>query len=330
MRRHFLAAGLLLLAGCGYVGEPLPPALNIPEKIEDLRGVQRGGAILLSFTPPLLSTERLVLKRLKEIDLRAGAIPQGREFDLNEWAASAQKIPVPEPAGESIDLEFPAQPWLGREIVIAVRTVGPTGRPSAWSNLLILHVVDPLSPPPAIDAEPAPGGIRLRWQPDPPRPGAAWRVWRQKEGAAQPALLAKTDRPEFFDPAVDYGARYTYAVQTVLPAGPLEAESDVSRSVTVTYEDVFPPAIPTGLTAIAGVNAVELSWERSPEPDLQGYRVWRAENGGPFSRVGDLTPAPSFTDSTAVSGRKYRYAVSAIDLKGNESKPSEPVEIIAP
>jgi hypothetical protein len=330
MRRLVSAAGLLLVAGCGYVGDPQPPALNIPERIGNLRGVQRAGAILVSFTPSFMSTERLVLKRLAEIDLRIGAIEKGREFDLNEWASSATRVPAPEPKGEETEVRIPADTWRGREVVIAVRALGPTGRAAAWSNLVTMQVVEPLSPPPAVDAEPAPDGIRLRWRAETTPVGAQWRVWRFREGGTETALLGKTDRPAFTDGAVQYGARYTYAVQTVLQAGPIEAESEISRTVTVSHEDVFPPPAPTGLTALGGVNAVELSWDRSPDSGVKGYQVWRAEDGGGFARHGELAAGPSFSDSKIVSRRKYRYAVTAVDEKGNESPPSEPVEIAAP
>jgi hypothetical protein len=330
MRRLISAAGFLLAAGCGYVGEPLPPALNIPEKIEDLRGVQRGDRILVSFTPRLTSTEQLVLKRLREIDLRIGEIEKGKEFDLNRWAERARKIPAPSSKAETIEVEIPATEWRGKEMVIAVRAVGPTGRPSAWSNLLVMHAIEPLTPPPSLDAEPQPDGIQLRWDAGPPREGSSWRVWRAKGDGAEAALAGKTEQPSFKDAGVAFGERVTYAVQRVVQAGPLEAESEVSRAVTVTYDDVFAPAVPTGLTAIAGVNSVELSWERNPESDLKAYQVWRAEAGSEYERYGEPLAAPSLSDKKVESGKTYRYAVSAIDEKGNESKPCAPVEIVAP
>ena len=43
MRRWLVAAAAAaLLAGCGYIGDPLPPLLNIPARVTDLTAVQRG------------------------------------------------------------------------------------------------------------------------------------------------------------------------------------------------------------------------------------------------------------------------------------------------
>ena len=47
----------LLVTGCGYVGDPLPPALNIPVPVADLNAVQRGDQIIIQFTVPQMTTE---------------------------------------------------------------------------------------------------------------------------------------------------------------------------------------------------------------------------------------------------------------------------------
>ena len=89
--------------------------------------------------------------------------------------------------------------------------------------------------------------------------------------------------------------------------------------------DSFPPARPVGLNVIASSNANELSWERNTEADLKHYRVWRDGQ-----LLADAVEVPAYTDRTAASGKSYRYAVSAVDLYGNESSPSPPVEITTP
>ena len=41
----------LLLSGCAYVGEPLPPALNIPRRVPVLVAEQVGSRLTLQFEP---------------------------------------------------------------------------------------------------------------------------------------------------------------------------------------------------------------------------------------------------------------------------------------
>ena len=61
--------------------------------------------------------------------------------------------------------------------------------------------------------------------------------------------------------------------------------------------------------------------------DFKGYNVYRSTDGGPFEKIAEAeVPAPSFSDSKIEPGKKYTYAVSAVDLKGNESPCSTPAE----
>jgi len=50
--------------------------------------------------------------------------------------------------------------------------------------------------------------------------------------------------------------------------------------------------------------------------------------GGQLQRLGDPVTTASFSDRSAAAGNRYRYAVSAIDLSGNESKTCEPAEVL--
>jgi fibronectin type 3 domain-containing protein len=62
------------------------------------------------------------------------------------------------------------------------------------------------------------------------------------------------------------------------------------------------------------------------EPNLLGYKVYRKEiNEKNFTLLPNDTLARSknyYSDSTAVEGKSYAYAVSAIDFYGNESAKS--------
>ena len=114
-----------------------------------------------------------------------------------------------------------------------------------------------------------------------------------------------------------------------MKAGDAEAESAVSKPVAVAYIDRFPPAVPAGLTAVAGVGSIQLVWNPDTDPDLKGYYMFRSAGDQPFARLGELLDSPSYTDRAIEGGQRYRYAVSAIDQSGNESARSAPLEVIA-
>jgi hypothetical protein len=317
------------LAGCGYVGDPLPPSLKIPRPVADLSVLQRGDKILIEFTLPVLSTDGVGLDRLGEIDLRIGAegvAPWQRET----WEARASAIPVPSGApGERLRAETPASAWAGREVIVAVRVAGPSGRLSDWSDFRALHVVRPLPPPTDLAAQNRPEGVRLSWRWPDQRP-ARFRLLRRQGPQQAVALLAETDRLEWTDAGVDYGVRYLYQVQALVRTGDDVAESEASPPVAITPEDRFPPPAPSGLTAVAAPESVELSWERpSEEPGLT-YRLWRAVEGGPLEPIAEGLTSPGYSDRTVTGGKRYTYAVSAADRLGNESEKSPPVEVVLP
>ena len=60
--REALLGMLFSLAGCGYIGNPQPPALDIPSAVIDLRAAEDGDRVLVEFTIPMLTTEGLPLK----------------------------------------------------------------------------------------------------------------------------------------------------------------------------------------------------------------------------------------------------------------------------
>ncbi|MDP8982541.1 MAG: hypothetical protein M3O35_18340 [Acidobacteriota bacterium] len=326
MPRLAPAAGFLvftlLISSCGYIGEPLYPALNIPTRVTDLAAIERGNHIDVSFTIPPLTTEGLALKQIREIELRAG--PNTGDFEVNRWAESAKKIDVPTPMQPGpVQAAFPVESFAGKEIIVAARVVNSKGRVSAWSNIVIVSVGTPLATPSDFAAKASPEGVRLTWN----APGqAAFRIYRVAPGETHSALLGSPTEPQYLDAATEYGKTYTYYVQSVHD----KAESDGAGPVTITPKDEFPPAAPAGLAAAAGADTIELSWERNTESDFKEYRVYRSLEGGPFERIAAALEAPGYSDRKLPAGKHYRYRVTAVDQSGNESDPSPIVEAIAP
>lgn len=82
-----------------------------------------------------------------------------------------------------------------------------------------------------------------------------------------------------------------------------------------------PPAPPTGLRALAADARVHLDWTPNPEPDVDGYRVYRGTaSGGPYGFVAAVTAA-SHLDAGLVNGVTYYYVVTATNPRA-ESEPS--------
>ena len=314
MRRAAALFCILWLAGCAYLGPPKPPALYIPTRITDLRAAEYGDRIVVQFTIGALTTDGLELSSVQAVDLQVAAGNSPRMLRMTA------KGPGP------VDDDFPAKDWVGKQVTLMVRATGPKGKTSDWSNSVTLAVGEPLATPADFKAVPDPKGVRLTWVGSfGSEAGGRYRIFRGA-GDAMPQRLAESDKPEYVDTAVDFGSPYRYFVQTLV--GELR-QSQTSAIERVTPIDEFPPAVPVGLTAVAGVNSIELAWQPNSEDDLAGYQVYRSAAGGAAERIAGPVDAPNFSDRTVEIGKKYSYTITSIDRTGNESAHSAAVEVTA-
>jgi predicted phage tail protein len=317
----------VVLAGCGSIGDVLPPTLDIPLPVTDLRVRQVAGKVIVEFTVPALTTEGLPLV-LRGAELRAG--PYARDpFDADAWAAQARLLDTSGLKPGPARIEADAAPWTGQEVFFRLRLFGKKGRDGGWSGFASLRVVEPLAGPSGLAAVATAAGVRLTWAGPVEPAGLVYRVLRAV-GKGAPSEAAVVPSREWLDAGAKYGESYSYWVQAVLNSGSAAAESVVSAPVSITPVDRFPPAAPKGLTAVAGVSSIELTWDENGETDLGGYVVYRATGDGAWARAADRLGAPSFSDRNVQPGARYRYAVSAVDQLGNESPLSPPVEAQLP
>lgn len=311
----------MLLCSCAYVSAPLPPSLLIPLRVVNLSAVERGDKLVIEFTAPALAIDNAPLRTLREVDLRAGA-------EGPAWESTARRIATTVEEPGPAHVQVAAREWIGQEILIKVRTAGRRGRFGEWSNAVRLKVLPPLSQP-SLKPEATAEGVRLTWTPE-HEAATEYRVMRLGTADQRPVVIATVKNAEFTDILAEFGKHYDYAVQAFVKAGDSEAQSEMSETVSITPVDIFPPAVPAGVTAIAGTSSIELSWSPDTEPDLRGYHVFRATGAGPFERIGELVQTPAYSDHAIQSGKQYRYQVSAVDQIGNESQRSGTVAATAP
>ena len=310
----------VLLTGCGYIGPIQPPVLDIPQRVTDLRAGEFGDKIIADFTIPGLTTEGLVLKSVRSVELFVGVAPN--PFSDAAFVASAKRYEVTATGPGPLTHEIPIAEWIGKTVMVRVRSTGPKGKTSDWSNFVSLTIDPALAQPADVKVENLPAGIAVTWQGP---AGAHYHLYRAA-GTDGPALLDSVNDAHYLDGAVEFGTSYQYFVETF--------QGNFQRSVTtaapaIAREDTFAPSVPAGLTAEPGTHSIELSWERNTDARFQGYNVYRSAEGGEFEKIASLIVAPAYSDRTVETGKRYRYQISAVGTNGLESARSAVLEINA-
>jgi fibronectin type 3 domain-containing protein len=140
------------------------------------------------------------------------------------------------------------------------------------------------------------------------------------------------------DSSALFNQRYRYVLErvaTVAVSGQsMEVQGLPSETIVVATTDIFPPAVPQGLVAVAdgAAGAIDLSWSPDTESDLAAYRVYRREVQGNLEaqRIASAGVETSYRDTGVQPGYTYAYSLSAVDQSGNESKRSPEVEETLP
>jgi hypothetical protein len=292
--------------------------------VGDLAAVQRGARIVVQFTPPAKTTEGRTLVPPVRFDLRIGTAVA--PFDPQTWAAEARELPPAAVRNGMARTEIPSTAWTGRDVSLAVRTIGANGKESGWSNFVNLTIVPPPQRPGALKAEGTAEGVRLTWQGN----EGDFVVLRREGAEGGFAPVAEAQQPEWLDRTAEFGKPYTYLVQRIVKLGEdRTAQSELSDEASITPKDTYPPAMPGGLRVVAGPSSIELAWDRNAEPDLAGYRVYRSAAGGGWVKIADVSQVPAYSDRQVESGKTYQYAISAVDQAGNESPRSAAAEAAA-
>lgn len=316
--------GFVFAAGCGSVGDPLYPSLNIPARITDLSALQRGDKVIAHFTIPLRTIEGQIGRPIGSVELRIG--PNDKPaFDINQWSVLARRVdvsPLVAP-GQIQSVEVDAREYVGKDLVLAVRAANLKDRFSDWSSPVSISVGQPLATPSDFKTELTPQGVRVAWV---AANVADFRLYRKGPEQSAASLLSEVKGSAFLDTNTEFDKTYEYYVEGFHE----KITSDLAGPVTATPKDNFPPAVPTGLNASNGIGSIELAWERNTEPRFKEYRVFRSEENAPFAQIAEGLDIPSYSDHNVQTGRHYRYRLVAVGMNGMASQPSDPIETTAP
>jgi hypothetical protein len=348
-RGWFLPA--LVLGGCfgflscGVQAPPVPPRVERPEPVKDLAVSQVGRAFRLTFTLPQLATDGERLSKPIEVRIVRAALPSGGSSAAASTAEPWRALQPDDVQRYARDgrLVYPVSfseqefnQWRDAIFRFSVTTLtrGFRHRPveSAPSNVVTATLLGVPGPVENLRVIPGEKALHLTWSS--PQRGAneakapepsGYRVYRS--GTGEPGsyeLLGETPSVNYADTDFEFDQTLFYKVRAVFKENGQTAETEDSLVAQITPHDVYPPAVPTELSGVYTGEGVELIWAADVEADLAGYNVYRREANGSFQRLNrELVNTPIFRDSSTQAGRPYSYRVTAVDLTGNESAPSD-------
>lgn len=348
---------LLILAavfviGCGTPGAPQPPSLRLPKPVEDLKAVRQGDKVYLSFTAPSKTTDEAGIRL-------PGTARICRNFRvLPSETCSNVVAELPSPAGPAEqklkfvdDLSSMLKNNRQDYVTYNVEVANELGRTAGPSNAVTVFLAPSLLPARDLTATLKEDGVTLQWTgvPQPPAGNLQtrflYRVLRSvkaaetSSGEDPPAAVLVGERPatagmnSLRDKNFQWEKQYTYRVvgvtQVLSRDGRIlaEFEGDAAPAAEIVAHDVFAPAPPKGVQAVfSGVPerpSIDLTWSPADEDDIAGYHVYRHEGSAVPERITtDTAKTPAFRDANVQLGKTYFYSVTAVDARGNQSKPS--------
>ena len=355
-------AAIVALAGCGMPGAPQPPSLQLPDRVADLSAVRTGNQVALTWSMPRRDTDKVPLKGNAAVRIcRNDSVAAG-------CSAAATLAIAPDSDGSFTDTLPPAlAEGAPRVLTYFVELDNRKGRTAGLSNGAQILAGEAPAAVDALAAEMRRDGVLLRWVPAPPDAApVAVRLVRKLVSPPAPAAAKSThaalaSRPEplertllvepgpqlgrALDGSIQFGETYEYRAQRVarvtVNGETLELAGPLSVAVRIAAVNVFAPAVPRGLAAVATAGAesagpaIDLNWQPGTEADLAGYVVYRRETvatESSWQRISPAqpVPAPGFHDANVRPGHTYLYAVSAIDQQGHESARSAEAEETVP
>ena len=345
--RLLVLAAPLLFTACATIGAPQPPSLDLPKPPADLRASRKGEQVTLTWTLATTTTDRQTIRSLGPTRICRALAP------MSQCGApigqTATQLNLPKPSTQKLTASYTDKlpPEMQSDdsslfATYAIEVANPDGRSAGLSNQVKVSLIHTLPPPRDFQARVTSQGVVLSWTSDIPPESAqktihhVTRVLRRREGSQEQTVagdIPATGEQSLTDSSFEWEKTYEYRASIVTlvdqPNKPsLQVEGSDTPEVKVFADDVFPPAVPSGLQAVfSGPGQkpfIDLVWAPVTDLDLDGYNVYRREEGTAAVKINtQLVKSPAYRDTDMAAGKRYFYSVSAVDARRNESTRSD-------
>jgi hypothetical protein len=222
-----------LFSGCGNMGPPLPPLIQIPVPVSDLAIQQFGKSAQLSWTLPKLNTDGSAATTVASVEIyrlatdRNQPAPDSKLFAQSAqlWKSIPKLVLATYPEGAKLSLsdtfqEFDTRDVLERSLHYAVKIVNNKKQDAGLSNIVSLRVIPlPISPGNLRLVSLGEQHIELGWDTptlnldgSPVKSTPEFNVYRRSDSQSPETRLNQSlvKESSFKDQSIELGRSYVY------------------------------------------------------------------------------------------------------------------------
>jgi len=224
----------------------------------------------------------------------------------------------------------------------AIRYSNKRNQAAAFSNTVALEPAPGIAmPPTALSAKAdAQDVITVSWIPPTtnvdgvtPASIAGYNIYRRSAKQEFGGDLLNSEpvtNTTFNDTRFQYLVDYVYFVRALSQGANGLIESADSEPLSFTPVDRFAPSAPDPVSIASANGTISLFWPSSPERDVIGYNVYRADSaqasGQNWTKLNEQPiTTVTFRDDRVAIDQTYYYRVTAVDRFNNESEQSRVV-----
>jgi len=312
---------VFLTVSCGVKAPPLQPVLKLIPPVENLNFYQKGNSLLASISFPESYSDGTPLE-IKKVRLHYKFYKSNKIIDSRRFLKESILEDFVLEERKNLVFKKEMKDFPGK-FYISIFFWDSRGKRSPMSKIFEFDVKEPLKPPKNLEAKVEENGINLKWEAEKDKEKLGFFLYfsegKEFKRVNQEPLL----KNEFVFKDFTWDREYRFKVSSIYEKF---YESNDSEEISIVPVDKFPPPPPQNLVAIPEEGFILLRWDKIEVGDLEKYNVYREEDGKRKLLTLNGTKSTEFEDRTGEKGKIYKYFVTAVDKKGNESLPSNSVE----
>jgi uncharacterized protein len=309
------------LTGCGYKTSPRPASDTIPEEISLLNAYAYSDRITLKWTIPRSNTDGSQLNDISGFKVYRASHGISEECEkCEEKKTLLANVDFQAPSNAIIsegEVTFVDKlVALGNTYYYWVSVYNLRGREGRVSREVSVVFGKEPQPPTSLRVLSEPDSMRLDWAPPDDTDGVkSYRIYRGVgDNPDDMKSIGNTKLTEtyYVDKNIEKGRTYYYLVRSVQMNRGISFESKASNIAEAqTARLRWNP--PENINTAATSNGIRIYWDPvKMDGEETRYNIFRSDSGRMLEKINqEPLSNPWFLDKGVMSGRTYRYAISA-------------------